>query len=136
MSACDAGLRVTGFGTTGGGGGGGTGGGGTGGGGTNASALSGTWRNVSSLALSSGETAVFDVRWTFDGAGGCTRTRIETIVNGATGSETTETIGCTYTVNGAVVTVTFAGASVPSRFAFGFSGGDLLLDGTRFTRLA
>ena len=130
LGACDAGTRVVGFGTTGGGGGGGTG---TGGGG--ASALVGTWRNVSSLVLASGETVVFDVRWSFDAAGSCSRTRIQTVVSGATGSETTEILPCTYTFSGSTVTVTFPGSSVPSRFSVAFVSGDLLMAGTRFTRI-
>jgi len=129
-AGCDAGIRVVGFGTTGGGGTGGTGGGGGG-----ASALVGTWRNLSSLVLSSGETLVLDVRWTFDAAGACSRTRIQTIISGNTGSETTETLPCTYTLSGSTVTVTFQGSSVPSRFSVAFVSGDLLLAGTRFTRI-
>jgi hypothetical protein len=85
--------------------------------------------------LSSGETVVFDVRWSFDGSGGCSRTRIQTVISGNTGGETTETLSCTYTVDGSVVTVTFQGSSVPSKFTFAFAGGDLLLAGTRFTRI-
>jgi hypothetical protein len=86
--------------------------------------------------LSTGETVVFDVRWTFDASGGCSRTRIQTVISGNSGGETTETLGCTYTASGSVVTVTFQGSSVPSQFTFAFSGADLLLAGTRFTRLA
>jgi hypothetical protein len=76
------------------------------------------------------------VRWSFDAAGGCSRTRIQTIISGNTGSETTETLSCTYTFSGSTVTVTFQGSSVPSRFSVAFVSGDLLLAGTRFTRLA
>lgn len=112
--------------------GGGTGGGSTGGG---SGALVGTWRNLSTLPLSDGGTAVFDVRWSFDAANSCSRTRIQTIIHGNTGTETTETIGCTYVFAGSSVTVTFQGSSVPSRFSVSFAGSDLLLAGTRFTRL-
>jgi hypothetical protein len=128
-AGCDAGIRVVGFGTAGGGGGGGTGAGG------GATGLVGTWRNLSSLALSSGETLILDVRWSFDAAGTCSRTRIQTIVSGNAGSETTETLPCTYTLSGSTVTVTFQGSSVPSRFSVAFVSGDLLLAGTRFTRI-
>jgi hypothetical protein len=131
LGGCDAGIRVVGFGTT----GGGTSGGG-GGGGSNPAALAGTWRNVSTLMLSSGETAVFDVRWTFDASGACSRTRMQTIVSGNSGSETTDTIGCTFVFNSSSITVSFTGSSVPSTFSVGFLGNDLLLAGTRFTRLA
>jgi hypothetical protein len=122
---------VTGFGTT----GGGTGGGGGVGGGGGAGALVGTWRNLSSLSLSDGGTLVLDVRWVFDASNGCARTRIQTIIRGTTGSETTETIPCTYVLAGSSVTVTFQGSSVPSRFSVSFTGSDLLLAGTRFTRI-
>ena len=117
--------------------GGGTTGGGTGGGSTGgvSGALVGTWRNLSTLPLSDGGTAVFDVRWSFDASNSCSRTRIQTIIHGNTGKETTETIGCTYVFAGSSVTVTFQGSSVPSRFSVSFAGGDLLLAGTRFTRL-
>lgn len=115
-----------------GGGGGGGSGGGAGGG---ASALVGTWRNLSTLILSSGETLVLDVRWSFDAGGGCSRTRIQTLISGNTGTETTETLSCTYTPSGSSITVTFQGSSVPSRFSFAFVSGDLLLAGTRFTRI-
>lgn len=128
--ACDTGLRVVGYGTT---GGGSTGGGG-GGGGASAT-LVGVWRNVSSLILGSGETVVFDVRWSFGADGSCSRTRIQTVVDAGGGSETTETIPCTYVASGSRVTVTFQGSSVPSSFSVAFSGGDLLLDGTRFNRI-
>jgi hypothetical protein len=131
VGACDAGTRIVGFGTTGGGGAGG----GTGTGGGSASALIGTWRNLSSLTLASGEIVVFDVRWSFDAARNCSRTRIQTVISGATGSETTETLPCSYTVSGSAVVVTFAGSSVPSRFSVAFVSGDLLLAGTRFTRI-
>lgn len=131
LAACDVGTRVTGFGTAGGGGGPGGGSGGGGG----ASALVGTWRNLSTLILSSGETLVLDVRWSFDAGGGCSRTRIQTLISGDTGTETTETLPCTYTFASSAVTVTFQGSSVPSRFSVAFSGGDLILDGRRFTRI-
>lgn len=130
LAACDAGIRVAGFGSAGGGGTGGTGSGGGG-----ASALVGTWRNLSTLILSSGETLVLDVRWSFDAGGGCSRTRIQTLISGDTGTETTETLPCTYTFASSAVTVTFQGSSVPSRFSVAFSGGDLILDGRRFTRI-
>lgn len=123
---CDGGVRVVGY-------GGRTGG--TGGTGSGAGALVGVWRSVSSLGLSTGETVVFDVRWSFGAAGACSRTRIETLVSGNEGSETTETLRCTYTFSGSAVTVLFEGSSVPSRLSVAFSGGDLLLDGTRFTRI-
>lgn len=135
LSACDGGLRVVGFGTTGGTGGGGGGGGTGGGSGGGASALVGTWRNLSSRVLSTGETLILDVRWSFDATGSCSRTRIQTIVSGTEGSETTETLGCTYTFSGSTVTVTFQGSSVPSQFSVAFQGSDLLLAGTRFTRI-
>jgi hypothetical protein len=126
--ACDSGLRVVGYGTT--------GGGSTAGGGGGASTtLVGVWRNVSSLMLGSGETVVFDVRWSFGADGSCSRTRIQTVVDAGGGSETTETIPCTYVASNSRVTVTFQGSSVPSSFSVAFSGGDLLLDGTRFNRI-
>ncbi len=135
LGACDGGVRVVGFGTTGGAGStGGTGGtGGTG----SPSALAGTWRSLSTLVLSGGGTMVLDLRWTFDATGGCSRTRIQTIIdsNGMTGTETDETIACSYTVSGSTMTVAFQGSSVPSRFSVAFSGGDLLLAGTRFQRI-
>jgi hypothetical protein len=106
------------------------------GGTSGAAALAGTWRNLSTLVLSSGETAAFDVRWSFDAGGACSRTRIQTIVSGNSGTETTDTIGCTFVFSGSSITVTFAGSSVASRFSVGFLGGDLLLAGTRFTRIA
>ena len=132
LGGCDGGVRVVGFGTT----TDGTDGRGGNGGAGSASALVGIWRNLSSLALSSGETLILDVRWQFDAAGTCSRTRTETIVSGSTGSETTETRGCRYSVTSSTVTVTFEGSSVPSRFSIGFSGSDLLLAGTRFKRIA
>lgn len=134
--SCDSGLRVVTPGTTGGGGtgGGGTGGGGTGGtGGSNA--LVGTWRSLQTLTLSSGETLVLDVRWSFDAGARCSRTRIETLISGNSGTESTETLLCTYTLTASTVTVTFQGSSVPSQFSVAFAGNDLLLDGTRFTRI-
>lgn len=128
LLGCDNGLRVVGYGQT-----GGTGtGAGTGGGSTS---LVGVWRNVSTLALSSGETLILDMRWSFGADGSCQRTRIQTIVDASGGSETTETIACTYVLSGSRVTVTFAGSSVPSTFSVGFTGGDLLLDGRRFDRI-
>lgn len=130
LGACDAGTRIIGYGTTGGGGSGSGGGGGTGG-----SSLTGTWRNLSSLMLSTGGTLVLDVRWSFDGAKSCSRTRIQTIISGNGGTETTETLSCTYTISGSTVTVSFQGSSVPSRFSIAFVNGDLLLAGTRFTRI-
>lgn len=78
---------------------------------------------------------VFDVRWSFGSGGGCSRTRIETLISGNEGTETTETRGCTFTATAASVTVQFTGSAVPSRFSVAFSGGDLLLDGVRFTRI-
>ncbi|MDP3910046.1 MAG: hypothetical protein Q8Q14_06615 [Gemmatimonadales bacterium] len=131
--ACDSGLRVVGYGQT-GGGGGGTGGGAGGG----AATLVGVWRNLSSLVLSSGETVVFDVRWSFGSDRSCVRTRIQTIVGPGGGDETTERIPCTYVLSGggSSVTVTFQGSSVPSTFSVAFSGGDLLLGGTRFDRIS
>lgn len=128
--ACDSGLRVVGYGTTGGGSTGGGGGGGA------SATLVGVWRNVSSLILGSGETVVFDVRWSFGAEGSCSRTRIQTVVDAGGGSETTETIPCTYVASGSRVTVTFQGSSVPSGFSVAFAGGDLLLDGTRFNRIS
>jgi len=119
---------VTGFGTTGGGTSGGTGGG-------SSRSIVGTWRSLSSLALSDGGTLVLDVRWSFDASSSCSRTRIETLIHGNTGSETTETLACTYVLAGSSVTVTFQGSSVPSRFSVSFAGSDLLLAGTRFTRI-
>ena len=129
IGGCDAGIRVAGFGTTGGGSGG------AGGGSGGASAIIGTWRNLSSLVLGTGETVVLDVRWSFDAAGRCSRTRIQTVVSGTSGSETTDVLLCTYTLSGSTVTITFAGSSVPSRFSVAFVGGDLLLAGTRFMRI-
>jgi hypothetical protein len=129
LGACDAGTRIIGFGTTGGGGSGGGAGGGGG------SGLTGTWRNLTSFILTTGETVVLDVRWSFSGAGGCSRTRIQTIINGNAGSETTETLSCTYAMSGSTVTVSFQGSSVPSRFSIAFVNGDLLLAGARFTRI-
>lgn len=126
-TACDTGLRVVGYGQTGGSTAGGSGSG--------AASLVGVWRNVSSLILDSGETVVFDVRWSFGAGGECSRTRIQTIVGATDGSETTEIIACTYSVAGSTVTVAFEGSSVPSTFSFGFAGGDLLLAGTHFTRI-
>ena len=79
---------------------------------------------------------MFDVRWTFDAGGACSRTRIQTIVSGNSGTETSDTIGCTYVSNGSSITVTFTGSSVPSTFSVGFFGSDLVLAGTRFTRIA
>lgn len=128
--SCDSGLRVVTPGRT---GGGGTTGGGTGGGGSGA--LVGTWRNLRTLTLSSGQTLVLDVRWSFDAGAGCSRTRIETLITGNSGTETTETLLCTYTLSASTVTVTFQGSSVPSQFSVAFAGSDLLLDGTRFTRI-
>jgi hypothetical protein len=128
LSACDAGVRVVGFGTT--------GGSRTGGGsGSGSAALVGAWRNVSTLMLSNSGTLVLDVRWSFDAGGGCSRTRVQTIVNGNSGTETSETLACTYTLSGSTVTVTFQGSSVPSQFSVAFAGSDLLLAGTRFTRI-
>lgn len=129
LIACDSGIRVVGYGQT----AGSTGGGGTGGGGSNA--LVGVWRSLSSLLLSTGETMILDVRWSFGPTGSCERTRIQTIVDGGGGSETTETIGCTYVASGSSVTVTFVGVSVPSTFSVAFSSGDLILNGTRFDRI-
>ena len=129
---CDAGIRVTGFGQAGGGAGGSTGGSGGGGG---SSALAGTWRNLSSLVLSTGETVVFDVRWSFGAGGDCSRTRIQTVIGGTSGTETTDTRNCTYTASAGAVTVVFEGSSVPASFSVAFLGGDLLLGGTRFTRI-
>jgi hypothetical protein len=126
--ACDSGLRVVGYGQTGGGSAGGPGGGAS-------ATLVGVWRNVSSLVLGTGETVVFDVRWSFGSGGTCSRTRIQTLIDAGGGSETTETIPCTYVVTGSRVTVTFQGSSVPSSFTVAFSGGDLLLAGTRFDRI-
>lgn len=117
---------MTGFGTN--GGTGGTGGG-------SSRSIVGIWRSLSSIALSDGGTLVLDVRWSFDASSSCSRTRIETIIHGNTGSETTETLACTYMLAGSSVTVTFQGSSVPSRFSVSFAGSDLLLAGTRFTRI-
>ncbi|MGH7529035.1 MAG: hypothetical protein ACREMN_01490 [Gemmatimonadales bacterium] len=130
-AACDTGLRVVGYGTAGSGGGSGV----TGGTGGGAAALVGVWRSVSQLPLSSGEIRVLDVRWTFGSGGDCDRTRIQTLVSGNAGTESTDTIACTYVFAGSSVTVTFAGSSVPSQLSVAFSGGDLLLAGTRFTRI-
>lgn len=78
---------------------------------------------------------MFDVRWSFGTGGDCSRTRIQTVISGNSGTETTETRNCSYTTSGGSVTVLFEGSSVPSRFSVAFTGGDLLLDGTRFTRI-
>jgi hypothetical protein len=115
-----------------------TGGGNTGGGGiAGSSSLVGVWRSLSSLPLATGETLILDVRWSFGSTGACQRTRIQTIVDAGGGSETTETVACSYVLSsgGSSVTVTFQGSSVPSTFTVAFSSGDLLLAGTRFDRI-
>jgi hypothetical protein len=103
--------------------------------GNTASALIGTWRNLSTLVMSTGETLVLDVRWQFDAGGDCSRARIQTIVSGNAGTETSDRIACGYTLTGSTMTVSFAGSSVPSRFSVSFAGADLLLAGTRFARI-
>ncbi len=112
--------------------GGGTGGGG-GAGGTGAASVLGTWRNLTSLLTTTGDTVISDTRWTFAAGGVCSRTVIQTFVNA--GVEDTTTRDCTFTFDGSSVVLTFQGSSVSTRFSVTFSGPDLVLGGFRFTRI-
>lgn len=125
-AACpSAGVRFVGPGLSGGGGGGG--------GGTGSASLVGTWRNLTTV-FSGGDTIVTQTVWTFTASGTCSKSVTQTFVN--SGSEFTfPTQDCTYTFSGSSVTVTFVGSSVATRFSVAFSGGDLILDGFRFTRI-
>jgi len=108
------------------------GGGGAGGGGTSA-AIVGTWRHVSTLITSNGETVVSDTRWSFGSDRTCTKLLIQTFVSA--GIETTDVRPCTYTPASASVTIVFDGSTVPVTFSVSFSNGNLILDGFVFTRL-
>jgi len=118
---------------TGVGGGGGAGGGGGGGGGGASAALVGTWRHVSTLITSNGETIVSDTRWTFGSDRTCSKVVIQTFV--IAGFETTDVRPCTFTPASTSVRIVFDGSSVPVTFSVSFSNGNLILDGFVFTRL-
>jgi hypothetical protein len=94
----------------------------------------GTWRHVSTLIASDGETVVSDTRWTFGSDRTCSKLLIQTFVRA--GVETTDVRPCSYTPGSASVTIVFDGSSVPVTFSVSFSNGNLILDGFVFTRLA
>ena len=74
-----------------------------------------------------------DTRWTFSGAGGCSRLVIQTFVNA--GIQDTTIRNCSYTFDGSAVAIVFEGSSVSTRFSVAFSNGNLVLGGIPFTRI-
>jgi hypothetical protein len=58
---------------------------------------------------------------------------ITTLVNAGTADTVATT--CTYTFNGSVVGIRYAGSSVVVYFGVSFSAGDLIIGGVRFSRV-
>jgi hypothetical protein len=76
---------------------------------------------------------VTDTRWSFTAGGACGRTVVKTLLDA--GLEDTTVRACSFTLDGSSLAVVFAGSSFVSTFSVSFTGGDLLLDGFRFSRI-
>jgi hypothetical protein len=107
----------------------GRGGNGGGTGATTGASLAGTWRNLTAMPL-----RVTDTRWSFGAVGECSRTVVTTHLD--MGIEETTTRNCRYTLSGQSVSIVFDQSTFVSTFSVAFSGGDLLLNGFRFQRIA